>query len=152
MKHIAVGVVASVIACGSVFAALDAYDTMTYTEISTLKDSTIGTVTNTTVDAAALRKGINAFIVYMGSSSTNGSAIFGASATLQHSTTTNASGFYTVTNGAGTAIVATSFGTNAVGTVTTFKIESENLKRYLRLVTVSTNDRCRIGATLVSPK
>lgn len=153
MKKIAVCLVAFGIACGSALAALDAYDSMTYTEISTIKDSAAGvTVTNATIDAAALRKGINALIVYMGSSSTNGTAEFGASATLQHNTVTNGNSFYTVTNGAGSAVVATSYGTNSVGTVTVFKIESEKLKRYVRLVTLSTNDSSRIGATLVSPK
>lgn len=138
-----------VIGAVAVFAAFDTYDSVTVKTISTLKSAT-GTQTNTVVDLAGAYKGVCNFIAYITSADTN-AANFGASATLTHCATSGGT-YAVVTNGAGSAVTATCFGYAGTGTVTSIKLESENLLRYVKLVTVSTNDTCDIGAVLLYSK
>lgn len=149
MKKIIVILTAVLIApAPAVFAALDAYDSVTVKSISTLKLAT-GAQTNAAVDVAGA-KGICNFIVAIGPAYTN-AANFGASATLRHCASSTGT-YLPVTNGAAAEVTVTGAGVSGTGAVTSVKVEAEKLLRYVKLFTVSTNDTCDIGAVLLYSK
>jgi hypothetical protein len=145
MKKLIVLVSLAVMFAVPAFAALDLYDSVTVKTISTNKIASQATLiqTNAAIDIANA-KGICNFMVMISPASTNG-ADFGASATLKHSATIGGT-YLTVTNGAGTAVSTVASG------LTSFKIEAENLKRFVKLYTVSTNGESSIGAMLLYSK
>jgi len=126
---------------GSVFAALDVYDSVTVKSLGEPKMCT-GIQTNIWVDVSGA-KGICNLLVNIGPAYTN-ALDFGASATLKTSATTNGS-YVAVTNVSGAGITGT-------GAVTSIKLDASSLSRYVRLFTVSTNDAASIGAFLLYSK
>lgn len=145
MKKLVFVFTAAALLAGSALAALDLYDTVTAKTISTLKSS-FGTETNSVVDVAQAKGVCNLFVTMSAGVASN--ATFGASATLTTCATTNGT-FVNVTNGAGSVVRATCYSVSGTGTVTSIKVEAQKLSRYVKLVTVSTNDVSHIGAVLL---
>ena len=131
MKRFFVSLIALAAMALTARAALDTYDSVT---VKTLGRPTLvavdTTVTNTAVDIAGA-KGIGNLIVTVGAGATN-AADYVCTVTLKHATASNGT-FTTVTNGAGTAMVFTTAESNGVGRIVSSKLETEVLKRYLRL-------------------
>lgn len=148
MKKALIGIFTVALVASAAFAALDAYDTMTVKTISALKLAS-GIQTNAAVDVSGA-KGVCNLLVEIGPAYTN-AATFGASATLKHCASSGGT-YVTVTNGAGSAVVVTGAGITGTGAVTSVKVESEKLLRYVKLFTTVTNDACDIGAVLIYPK
>jgi hypothetical protein len=141
-------ILAGCVLAGAAWAALDAYDTMTLTTVSTVK-TCVGTQTNAAVDVSGA-KGICNFLVIFAAENVN-TASFAATGTLWHCASSGGT-YAVVTNGAGSAVRATYSGINATGQVTSIKIESENLLRYVKFITSANTGTNDMGAVLISPK
>lgn len=151
MRKLIAIAIAGLVSCGVAMAALDVYDTVTVKTVSTLKLAT-GTQTNAAVDLAGAQKGICNFIIFISAATTN-DATFAATGTLYHATAIGGT-YYPVTNGAGSVVRGTCTGYAGTGTVTSVKVESEKLNRYLKLYTTvaGAGDTCDIGAVLLYSK
>ena len=131
-------------------AALDVYDSVTNFNLGTpLVVADAATQTNTYVDVSKA-KGIGHLIVYIGSAITNGAA-YTNTVTLEHSASAS-TGYYTVTNGTGTAMTWATSEYNGTGVVHSVKLEAEKLKRYMRLKSAPVNDSGTFGGLLLFSK
>ena len=151
MRKILMAGMAAVLIAGVAIAGLDVYDTVTVNTIKSIETAD-GTETNAYVDIAAA-KGIGNYIVMIGAGYTNATA-YTNTVTLYHCATTNGT-YLVVTNGSGSA-VSTVCDASVVGVGTgkyeSVKIESEVLKRYLKLYTVTAHDKGDVGAVLLFRK
>jgi hypothetical protein len=129
-------------------AALDTYDSVTLVTLGAPR-VVDGSHTNAAVDVATA-KGIANVLIFLGPAVTNG-ASYECTATLQHSTASGGT-YTTVSNAAGTAISATTTNHAGVGTVTSLKLEAEQLKRYVRLYIANENDTGTAGAVMLYSK
>ncbi len=143
MKKLLIFAALAALAVVPAFAGLDAYDAITITTVSAPKTAT-GVETNAAVDMAAA-KGKGSLVIHISAADTN-AADFGASAVLK--TCATSAGSYTAVSGA-SAVTSAHAGT---GAITQVAVDASSLSRYVKLFTVSTNDTCRISATLVFPK
>jgi len=148
MKRILAAVLGVCVLVGVAQAALDAYDTMTVKTISTVK-TCVGTETNAAVDVSGA-KGICNFIVIFSAENVN-TASFAATGTLTHCASSGGT-YSVVTNGAGSAVRATYSGITATGQVSSIKVESEKLLRYVKFVTSATTGTNDMGAVLIYSK
>ena len=130
------------------FAAMDVYDTVTVKTLSVPRLVTTA-YTNAVVDVATAKGNCNV-IIYLGPATTN-AADYSCTATLKHSTTTDGT-YVTVTNGAGSAVSATTTNHAGVGTVTSIKLEAEKLSRFVKLYVENENDTGEAGAVLLYSK
>jgi hypothetical protein len=92
-------------------------------------------------------KGNAAFLFELGNP-INESTAFTNVVTIQHSAN-GSTGWTTVTNLAGTAMVVTD--TGADGQTTTLACDLSRLRKYIRAVSVQQNDVAPVGVTLVAP-
>jgi hypothetical protein len=148
VKKILATIMAGCVLVGAAQAALDAYDTMTVKTISTVKTCE-GTQTNAAVDVSGA-KGTCNFLVIFSAENVN-TASFAATGTLWHCATSGGT-YSVVTNGAGSAVRATYSGITATGQVTSIKIESDRLLRYVKFITSANTGTNDMGAVLISPK
>ena len=131
-------------------AGLDVYDSVTnYNLGKPLVVAAAATQTNTYVDVSKA-KGIGHLIVYIGSAITNGAA-YTNTVTLEHSASAS-TGYYTVTNGTGTAMTWTTSEYLGTGVTHSVKLEAEMLKRYVRLKSSPVNDGGTFGGVLLFSK
>ena len=131
-------------------AALDVYDSVTVNTLGKPLIVAAGAVqTNAAVDVAN-RKGIGNVIVYIGSAITNGAA-YTNTVTLEHSASAS-TGYYTVTNGTGTALTWATSEYLGTGVTHSVKLEAEMLKRYVRLKSSPVNDGGSFGGVLLFSK
>jgi len=145
-------IVAAVIA-GFAFTAsagLDVYDSVTvHTLGKPLVVAAAAVQTNAAVDVATA-KGIGNVIVFIGSAITNGAA-YTNTVTLEHSASAS-TGYYTVTNGTGTALTWSTSEYLGTGVTHSVKLEAEMLKRYVRLKSSPVNDGGTFGGVLLFSK
>jgi hypothetical protein len=104
------------------------------------------TNTGSAVDIGAY-KGNATFLIDCGNP-INESAAFTNVVTIQHSTT-GSTGWTTVTNLAGTALVVTD--TGATGQQTTIPCDLSRCHKYIRAISVQQNDVAPVGVTLIAP-
>jgi len=104
------------------------------------------TITGSAVDVSAY-KGNAAFEFHCGSP-INEATAFTNVVTIQHSAN-GSTGWATVTNLAGTALVVTD--TGATGQTTTIPCDMSRLHKYVRALSVQTGDVAPVGVTLVAP-
>lgn len=142
MKKAFVFLSIAVIACAPVFAALDAYDTMTVKELGKPIAVNAAAITNTAVDISAA-KGIANLLIYQSAAYTN-AAGYTNTVALQKSATSG--GTYSAVT---SAVVTASAGT---GTVTSIKLDVQSLSRYLRLIVTTVGDTGEGGAVLIYSK
>ena len=104
------------------------------------------TITGSAVDVSAY-KGNAAFVFECGSP-VNEATNFSNIVTVQHSTN-GAANWQAITNLAGTAVAVTD--TGSTGQTATRAYDLGRARKYIRAVSVQTNDAASIGVTLVAP-
>ena len=151
MKRFFVSLIALAATALVAHAALDTYDSVT---VKTLGSPTYvaldTTVTNTAVDVAGA-KGVGNLIIVCSAAETNDVADYVMTVTLEQSAN-GTTGFYTVTNGAGSACVYTCILSNGVGNVTSSKLEAGSIKRYLRLKGAAAGNGGQFGGLYLDSK
>ena len=148
MKRSCLMIAAMIALAVSAYAQMDVYDTVT---VKTLSVPTLvtGTTSNSVVDVAAAKGNCNV-LFFLGAATTNATD-YTCTATLKHSATSGGA-YITVTNGAGSAVVATTTNCAGVGAISSVKVEAEQLKRYVRLYVTTANDSGEVGAVLLYKK
>jgi hypothetical protein len=106
------------------------------------------TITGSAVDTVNY-KGFGTVVVSIGAP-VNSATNFAATVTIQHAAASTGT-YVTVTNSAGSALIATASG-NAAGAVTRLPYEFGKGGRYIRAVVTTTNDAAAVAVTLNSFK